>query len=41
MREPILAAIGAGIPIHAANGQMIVDIGGGHNRRSRNLAQEV
>lgn len=29
VREPILAAIGAGIPIHAANGQMIVDIGGG------------
>ncbi len=28
-KEPILAAIGAGIPIHAASGHMIVDIGGG------------
>ena len=27
--EPILAAIGAGIPIHEARGHMIVDIGGG------------
>ena len=29
MKEPILAAIGAGIPIHEAVGHMIVDIGGG------------
>lgn len=29
VKEPILAAIGAGIPIHEANGHMIVDIGGG------------
>lgn len=29
MKEPILAAIGAGIPIHEAQGHMIVDIGGG------------
>jgi rod shape-determining protein MreB len=29
VKEPILAAIGAGIPIHEARGQMIVDIGGG------------
>src|SRR3989344_2525487 len=29
MKEPILAAIGAGIPIHEAAGHMIVDIGGG------------
>jgi rod shape-determining protein MreB and related proteins len=29
MREPILAAIGAGIPIYEARGSMIVDIGGG------------
>lgn len=28
-KEPILAAIGAGIPIHEARGHMIVDIGGG------------
>jgi rod shape-determining protein MreB len=28
-KEPILAAIGAGIPIDAASGHMIVDIGGG------------
>lgn len=29
VKEPILAAIGAGIPIHKAQGHMIVDIGGG------------
>jgi rod shape-determining protein MreB len=29
IKEPILAAIGAGIPIHEAVGHMIVDIGGG------------
>jgi rod shape-determining protein MreB len=29
VKEPILAAIGAGIPIHEACGRMIVDIGGG------------
>ena len=29
VKEPILAAIGAGIPIHEAHGHMIVDIGGG------------
>lgn len=29
IKEPILAAIGAGIPIHEAQGHMIVDIGGG------------
>lgn len=29
IKEPILAAIGAGIPIHEAAGHMIVDIGGG------------
>jgi len=29
IKEPILAAIGAGIPIHEAKGHMIVDIGGG------------
>ncbi len=29
VKEPILAAIGAGIPIHEAQGHMIVDIGGG------------
>lgn len=29
VKEPILAAIGAGIPIHDAEGHMIVDIGGG------------
>ncbi len=29
VKEPILSAIGAGIPIHEANGHMIVDIGGG------------
>ncbi len=29
IKEPILAAIGAGIPIHEAMGHMIVDIGGG------------
>lgn len=29
MKEPILAAIGAGIPIHEPAGHMIVDIGGG------------
>ncbi len=28
-KEPILAAIGAGIPIHSCSGHMIVDIGGG------------
>lgn len=28
-KEPILAAIGAGIPIHACEGNMIIDIGGG------------
>ena len=29
VKEPILAAIGAGIPIHEARGHMIVDCGGG------------
>lgn len=29
VREPILAALGAGIPINARNGSMIVNIGGG------------
>ena len=29
VKEPILAAIGAGVPIHAAHGHMVVDIGGG------------
>ena len=29
IKEPILAAIGAGIPIYEAKGNMIVDIGGG------------
>jgi rod shape-determining protein MreB len=29
IKEPILAAIGAGIPIHESTGHMIVDIGGG------------
>ncbi|NTW13714.1 MAG: rod shape-determining protein [Candidatus Moranbacteria bacterium] len=29
VREPILAAIGAGIPIHTAQGNMIINIGGG------------
>lgn len=29
VKEPILAAIGAGIPIHEASGRIIVDIGGG------------
>ena len=29
VKEPILAAIGAGIPIQEAAGHMIVDIGGG------------
>lgn len=28
-KEPILGAIGAGIPIHSSSGHMIVDIGGG------------
>lgn len=29
VKEPILAALGAGIPIHEAKGHMVVDIGGG------------
>lgn len=29
VKEPILAAIGAGIPIHEAMGRMVADIGGG------------
>ncbi len=29
VKEPILAAIGAGIPIYESNGHMVVDIGGG------------
>ncbi len=29
VKEPILAALGAGIPIHSAEGNMIVNIGGG------------
>lgn len=28
-KEPVLAAIGAGIPIHTCSGHMIVDVGGG------------
>jgi len=29
VKEPVLAAIGAGIPINSASGNMIIDIGGG------------
>ncbi len=29
VKEPVLAAIGAGIPIHEARGHMVVEIGGG------------
>jgi rod shape-determining protein MreB len=29
VKEPILAAIGAGIPIHESKGHMVMDIGGG------------
>ncbi len=29
VKEPILAAIGAGVPIHEARGHIIVDVGGG------------
>ena len=29
VKEPVLAAIGAGIPIHNSQGNMIIDIGGG------------
>lgn len=29
VKEPILAALGAGVPIHEAQGHMIIDIGGG------------
>lgn len=29
VKEPVLAAIGAGIPIHETKGHMVVDIGGG------------
>ncbi len=29
VKEPILAAIGAGVPIHEPRGRMVVDIGGG------------
>ena len=29
VKEPVLAAIGAGIPIHEPKGHMVVDIGGG------------
>lgn len=29
VKEPVLAAIGAGVPIHSAQGNMIIDIGGG------------
>lgn len=29
VKEPVLAAIGAGIPINSASGHMIIDIGGG------------
>lgn len=29
VKEPILAAIGAGIPIHEARGHMVIDLGGG------------
>ncbi len=29
VKEPVLAALGAGIPIHSAEGNMIVNIGGG------------
>jgi rod shape-determining protein MreB and related proteins len=29
VKEPVLAAIGAGIPIHEPSGHMVVDIGGG------------
>ena len=33
VKEPILAAIGAGIPIHEPVGHMVVDIGGGTTDR--------
>ncbi len=29
IEEPMAAAIGAGLPIHSAGGNMVVDIGGG------------
>ena len=38
VKEPILAAIGAGIPINSAAGNMIVDIGGGNERSGDHLS---
>ena len=29
IEEPMAAAIGAGLPVHDAEGSMVVDIGGG------------
>ena len=29
IEEPVAAAIGAGLPVHEANGNMVIDIGGG------------
>jgi len=39
VKEPILAAIGAGIPIHEARGHMIVDIAAAYDRRRGDLAR--
>jgi rod shape-determining protein MreB len=38
IEEPIAAAIGAGLPITEPSGNMIVDIGGGHDRGRGDLA---
>ena len=48
IEEPMAAAIGAGLPVHKATGNMVVDVGGGTTevavispRRHRHLAQRA
>ena len=39
IEEPMAAAIGAGLPVHEPTGNMVVDIGGGHDRGGGHLAR--
>jgi rod shape-determining protein MreB len=41
VKEPILAAIGAGIPIHTAQGNTIINIGGGTSEIMREIIAKI
>jgi rod shape-determining protein MreB len=40
-KEPILAAIGAGIPINSCSGHMIINIGGGTSEILREILSKM